>query len=254
MSAQTIYNQLRAAGMTHAGACAMLGNWQAESAMRANNVQDRNGYTDQAYTEGVDAGAIDFQIEIGYGLAQWTLSSRKKKMLAFHRARGVSISDEATQVMFALHELKTEGEYAALWRMLCTTSDLENATKQICYIYERPEVKNTEERYKYAQQFANDPSFFVDTSTDSSTVAENTTVDTTAPVEVFWPPRTLAKGMKGADVVALQGLLLAHGHVITADGDYGELTKRAVMAYQAENSLTSDGIAGNQTWTAITKR
>lgn len=249
MSAQTIYAQLIAAGMNHTGACAMLGNWQAESAMRANNVQDRNGYTDQTYTEGVDAGAIAFETdEIGYGLAQWTLPYRKVKMLAFHRARGVSISDEATQVMFAIHELKTEGEYAALWRMLCTTSDLKNATEQICYIYERPEVKNTEVRYKYAQQFAAN---YINEQPNDIVKPGDEQIEA---AETYWPPRTLAKGMKGADVVALQGLLLAHGHVITADGDYGELTKRAVMAYQAENGLTADGIAGNQTWTEMLRR
>lgn len=246
MSAQTIYAQLIAAGMNHTGACAMLGNWQAESALRANNVQDGYGYTDEAYTEGVDAGAIDFQIEIGYGLAQWTLSSRKKKMLAFHRARGVSISDEATQVMFAIHELKTEGEYAALGRMLCTTSDLENATKQICYIYERPEVKNTEERYKYAQQFAD----YINEQPNDIVEPGNEQIE---PAETYWPPRTLAKGMGGADVVALQGLLLAHGYIVTVDGDFGEKTRRAAMSFQADNKLTSDGIAGNQTWTAILK-
>ena len=39
MSAQTIYDDLRKAGMTHEGACAMLGNMQCESSLRPNIAQ-----------------------------------------------------------------------------------------------------------------------------------------------------------------------------------------------------------------------
>ena len=58
MSAQTIYFKLVEAGMSPEGACAMLGNMQAESAMRSNNVQDGYGYTDEGYTAKVDAGQL----------------------------------------------------------------------------------------------------------------------------------------------------------------------------------------------------
>ena len=39
MSAKTIYDRLRSRGMTVAGACAMLGNMQAESGLKANIAQ-----------------------------------------------------------------------------------------------------------------------------------------------------------------------------------------------------------------------
>lgn len=245
MSAQTIYAQLIAVGMTHIGACAMLGNFQAESALKANNVQDGYGYTDYGYTEAVDAGALDFLDGIGYGLYQLTYGPRKAGYLAYARSKGASIGSEATQVEYAVIELKKD--YPGLWKYLCSTTDLYTATARVCKEFERPAINNIDERYKYALQFAN----YINEQPNDIVEPENEQIEA---AETYWPPRTLAKGMKGADVVALQGLLLAHNHVVTSDGDYGELTKRAVMAYQAENGLTADGIAGNQTWAAITKR
>ncbi len=35
-----IYQQLRSAGVTHAGALGLLGNWQAESGLEPNRLQN----------------------------------------------------------------------------------------------------------------------------------------------------------------------------------------------------------------------
>lgn len=51
MSAKTIYNQLRKNGMTAAGACAMLGNMNAESGLKSNIAQrGMTQLTDEEYT------------------------------------------------------------------------------------------------------------------------------------------------------------------------------------------------------------
>jgi len=51
----------------------------------------------------------------------------------------------------------------------------------------------------------------------------------------------------------LQRLLLQRGYQLTADGDYGPRTVAAVTAFQqAENGLTSDGIAGTKTMARLT--
>lgn len=52
----------------------------------------------------------------------------------------------------------------------------------------------------------------------------------------------LQQGIKGDNVKQLQTLL-----GITADGDFGPLTKQAVIAFQQKNGLTPDGIVGPQT-------
>ena len=59
----------------------------------------------------------------------------------------------------------------------------------------------------------------------------------------------LKQGMEDISVISLQQLLTAKGYYEEDwDGVYGELTKRSVMAYQADNGLETDGEVGGQTW------
>lgn len=60
--------------------------------------------------------------------------------------------------------------------------------------------------------------------------------------------RVLRLGSSGADVVALQDLLRAHGHDPGAsDGRFGPKTGLAVRAFQTKRGLSADGIVGPQT-------
>ncbi len=60
--------------------------------------------------------------------------------------------------------------------------------------------------------------------------------------------RTLRKGDQGVEVVMLQEALSSLGYLTTAsDGIYGTGTATAVRAFQSENGLDADGIAGRQT-------
>ena len=59
----------------------------------------------------------------------------------------------------------------------------------------------------------------------------------------------LKPGMKDISVISLQQLLTAKGYYEEDwDGVYGELTKRSVMAFQADNGLETDGEVGGLTW------
>ena len=50
----------------------------------------------------------------------------------------------------------------------------------------------------------------------------------------------------------VQQLLAARGYYTgDCDGIFGELTKRAVMAYQADAGLETDGEVGGQTWAKL---
>ena len=155
MSNKTIYDQLRAVGMTAEGACGLMGNFQAESAMRSNNVEDRSGMDDDRYTALVDGGAYDFATDYGkhygYGLAQWTLASRKENLLNTAKKRGCSVGDEAMQVDFAVWELSNQ--FPGTWRLLTSSHDLYECTRQVCLDYERPAVNNIDARYRAAQDF-----------------------------------------------------------------------------------------------------
>ena len=55
-------------------------------------------------------------------------------------------------------------------------------------------------------------------------------------------------------VQTVQELLAARGYYSgDCDGIMGELTKRAVMGYQADTGLLTDGEVGGDTWTRLIK-
>ena len=155
MSAQTIYDDLRRSGMTHEGACAMLGNMQCESSLKANIAQrGMTSLTDAQYTKLFDANPERCISDgVGYGLCQWTHPVRKKNLRQFARNWGVSVGAEDMQTAFAVDELKTE--YNTLWGYLCETDELYTATERICKEYERPAINNVDDRYNAAQKYIN---------------------------------------------------------------------------------------------------
>lgn len=66
--------------------------------------------------------------------------------------------------------------------------------------------------------------------------------------------RTLKNGSKGADVKALQILLVGNGFSVGSagcDGKFGGGTQSAVTAYQKHAGLSADGIAGKNTWNKL---
>jgi N-acetylmuramoyl-L-alanine amidase len=59
---------------------------------------------------------------------------------------------------------------------------------------------------------------------------------------------TLRRGMVNKDVKTLQERLNNIGYKLTADGDFGALTEKAVRDFQLTNRLLADGIVGQKTW------
>ncbi len=259
MSIQTIYARLRQLGMTAVGACGLMGNMRDESAMRANNAQDSYGRNDESYTAGVNAGNIGFVNDsVGYGLCQWTAPDRKAKLLAYARGLGVSIDNEDMQTAFAVKEMKED--FPGVWQALQATNSVYEAARIVCLKYERP--ANAESKVAARAGFANE--FYM--SLGSMDVSQPSNPDNsptgepgdeifhTPAGEVFWPPRVLEYGMFGADVLALQGLLNAHGYALDCDGQFGNKTKTALIGFQAEMSGYGNGVADEATWAALTKR
>ena len=112
MSEKIIWDYLLAAIENPHGAAGLMGNLQAESALNPRNLQNtfekKLGMTDDSYTDAVDRGTYNrFDSDgAGYGLAQWTHSSRKLKLLFFTRSRQASIGDLAAQLDFLMEELR----------------------------------------------------------------------------------------------------------------------------------------------------
>lgn len=150
--AQYIYNAVRAAGMTHAGAIGLLGNLQGEASdfdpMRVEGMSNPNsflrrmGLTEEEYTRRANAGEPTFngkyfiKDSTGYGIAQWTYRGRKKNLLDFAKSRGASVGDLDTQIAFMLKEMQTR--YTWTWKILTTTDSIAAAVKICVTEYERP--------------------------------------------------------------------------------------------------------------------
>lgn len=174
MTAKEIYIHLIQAGLTSEGACALMGNLQAESGLRSNNAENgRTSLSDEAYTEAVDNGTYTKFVTdaIGYGLAQWTYWSRKQALLNYSKEKGKSVGDCAMQLDFCLKEIKDR--CIGLFNDLCSTKDMKQATAYVCTKYERPAVNNIDTRFNYAQKFFEDFSGSEIEEKDESTMTAN---------------------------------------------------------------------------------
>lgn len=145
---QTIWKRLIKEGMTEPGAAGMMGNMQAESGLKSNNVEDTLqkmlGTTDERYTADVDSGRISRAKFLnpkpgkqwGYGLCQWTSPGRKAGLYDLCKSRGVSISDLDTQLDWLIHELKTA--YTPVWKVLTTATSVQAASDAVLIKFEIP--------------------------------------------------------------------------------------------------------------------
>lgn len=247
MSAQTIYNRLRGHGMTAAGACAMLGNMQAESGLKSNIVQrGMQSLSDEEYTRRVDAYPTSedtfIHDAVGYGLCQWTYWSRKKALVEYAHDIGKSVGDEEMQVDFCIGELKAS--YANLWSFLCTTEDTYEATSRICAEYERPAVNNIDTRYKFAMQFYDQFANTNNSEPEKETQEEVKTCTVELPV--------LKYGATSNSVWLAQILLNKNEcNVKWTDGVFGNNTLEKVKEFQHKKGIDADGIIGKITWAAL---
>ena len=63
--------------------------------------------------------------------------------------------------------------------------------------------------------------------------------------------KALRRGDKGADVSAMQSLLVSSGEELDVDGSFGAGTESALLSYQAKEALDTDGVCGRATWTRL---
>ena len=132
------------------GVAGLMGNLQAESGLRPNNLENRyanaSGWTDEGYTAAVDCGAITremFQDGAGYGLAQWTYWSRKRDLYDFAKSQGVSIGDLGMQLAYLWAELK---QYGAVLTALMNAKSVKEASDAVLVGYEKPANQSKENR------------------------------------------------------------------------------------------------------------
>lgn len=138
---KTIWDFFKGKGLNNFAAAGVMGNLYAESGLCSNNLQNsyqsKLGFTDATYTAAVDDGSYTkFASDAaGYGLAQWTYSTRKRDLLAFAKAAGKSIGDLAMQLDFLWKELQG---YSSVMKTLKAASSVKSASDSFMCNFERP--------------------------------------------------------------------------------------------------------------------
>lgn len=234
---QRIWNFLISQGFNAFAVAGIMGNLHAESGLRPNNVEDSSGQADSAYTQKVDNGSYTNFINdrIGYGIAQWTDPSRKKKLYDFIKEQGKSIADLDSQLEFLMYELKTD--FKSLYAFLLTAKSVKEASDEVLIKFENPKDKSDNIKRKRATQ-----GFIYYNKYSKSTNMEVQTVV------------ILKKGSTGPEVEQLQNDLIALGYDCGnggADGDFGNLTLGAVIQFQSDFGLEPDGEVGPMTFNKI---
>ena len=138
---RTIWSFLKSKGLKDEAVAGIMGNLNAESALRSNNLEQiyecKLGHTDESYTEGVDSGSYANFVhdKAGYGLAQWTYWSRKENLLKFAQAAGKSIADLQMQLDFLWKELQG---YTGVMKVLHNAESVREASDVILIEFESP--------------------------------------------------------------------------------------------------------------------
>lgn len=156
-----VWDKLKEAIGNEFGVAGLMGNLQAESGVRSNNLQNsfenKLGMSDDVYTKAVDENIYTNFVKdsAGYGLAQWTYWSRKQNLLDYAKTHNKSIGDLAMQVDFLIIELK---QYKDVWAVLQTATSVKQASDVVLTQYERPRDQTDrvrEQRASYGLDFYN---------------------------------------------------------------------------------------------------
>lgn len=125
------------------GVAGLMGNLYAESALRANNLQNsyekKLGMTDESYTAAVDNGSYTnfAKDSAGYGLAQWTYHTRKAALLNYVKSVGASIGNLDAQLGFLWKEL-SESYSSSVLPVLKAAKTVKEASDTVLTKFERP--------------------------------------------------------------------------------------------------------------------
>ena len=156
-----VWDFLKSAGFNDYATAGIMGNINAESGMRSNNLQDTYakefGMSDEQYTAAVDSGEYTNFINdsAGYGLCQWTYHTRKKKLYDLAKAKNKSISDIDVQLELLLKELKG---MTGLYNTLKNATSVRQASDAFMIQFENPydkSEKRKEERANFGMVYYN---------------------------------------------------------------------------------------------------
>lgn len=152
---KTIWDFLKSWLGNEFGVAGLMGNLQAESGLRSNNLQNSYertlGKTDDTYTQGVDNGTYNNFVndKAGYGLAQWTFYTRKQNLYNYAKSTGKSIGDLGMQLEFLKNEMSTG--YKATLEILKNAKSVKEASDAVLTQFEKPANQGDEVKAKRAE-------------------------------------------------------------------------------------------------------
>lgn len=159
---KSIWDYLISKGYTRAGAAGIMGNLYAESGLNPNNIQntfEKKLGSDDVYTSKINNRSYSKSQfagdSAGYGLAQWTYKTRKKKLYEATIEKGKSINDLTGQLDYLTNELASD--YSRVNNKLKSTSSINDASDIMLLDFEKPagaEGKKNERR-SYSQNMMN---------------------------------------------------------------------------------------------------
>ena len=154
MNEQRIWNYLTRKIGNPYGVAGLMGNLYAESAFNPKNLQGSYekslGMTDDQYTAAVDDGSYTKFVTdgAGYGIAQWTYSSRKRALLDLATAQSQSIGDLEMQLDFLIFELRSD--FWSVYADLVNAQSVREASDAVMLRFEKPKNKSEENQQKRA--------------------------------------------------------------------------------------------------------
>ncbi len=185
---QIIWDFLKSKNFSDFAISGIMGNIFAESGLKPNNLQNNFektlGMTDDQYTQAVDNGSYaNFATDsCGYGIVQWTYSSRKLTLLNYAKSQNKSIGDLNMQLNFMYNELLT---YKGLVDMLNKSQSVLEASNLFLLNYEKPadqSPKVQQLRASYGESYYN--KYHVVNTTDSNQIVFDA-IDTIVQVNVL---------------------------------------------------------------------
>lgn len=159
---ERIWNFLKDKGLNDCGIAGLMGNLQAESGLRPDNLQNTFAFklkmSDSEYTKAVDNGTYTkfSNDSAGYGLAQWTWWTRKRNLYNYAKQTKKSIGDLEMQLEFLFEELSKD--YKSVLKVLMNAKTVLEASNAVLFYYEAPADQGTAvqaTRALYAQKFYN---------------------------------------------------------------------------------------------------
>lgn len=236
-NAEKIWNYLKGKGLSDFGVAGLMGNLDAESALRPNNLQNAYenllGYSDESYTAAVDSGKYDnfAKDAAGYGLAQWTYWTRKAALLTYAQSAGKSIGDLEMQLDFLWKELSES--YTGVLKTLQSATTIREASDKVLTEFERPADMGESVKTKRASFGQTYYDKYAGQTGSSATVDANCSDMTVRQKQCL-----------------LAYLGFYEGDI---DGLWGPQSRQAAMDFQeAFGGLTIDGIVGPVTGKALT--